>query len=94
MSGIPIDPPEVRSLVDHVHDMPGVLLAGIPGGSIRLFLNINVIWLTYPVAGGFDAIFALISSASFKNIEHFTNKLSAHFSTIDAHSTVHFMVIQ
>lgn len=68
---VPIEPPEQTALVDATMALPGVLIAGVPGGAcVRVYLCIALLGthrLMYAcgnAAGGFDAVFVVALDAS------------------------------
>ena len=62
-SDVPIEPQEQTRLLDACMSVPGVVMAGVPGGE---FLHIARRRLTCLAAGGYDAIFCIVLSERAK----------------------------
>lgn len=73
-AGVPIEPPEQTRLLDACMEVPGIVMAGVPGGNVD---RVDAIWamnLTrpfIPTAGGYDAIFCIaLSDAARSGVEN------------------------
>lgn len=58
MSNIPIYPKETRQVIEVINSVPGIIMAGHPGGTFTLIVYF---FFMIDVAGGYDAIFVLYS---------------------------------
>jgi phosphomevalonate kinase len=68
LAEVPIEPKEQTEILDASMDVPGVLLAGVPGGK---FLHITILYSILikthsKIAGGYDALFCLVIGTETK----------------------------
>lgn len=71
LSNVPIEPEEQTRLLDACMDMPGVVMAGVPGGILYIFKTClpcdNLLTNhSFFKAGGYDAIFCIVLSQEAK----------------------------